>query len=251
MHEIRISIIAIENHPDIASVAEYLQSIGAIPVYYDETAGFCPYSPGEEIGYFKKTAVFHAVGFIPTWSLYVKRYDTVVVLADCESRSDETAVYEHYAAMLAEATGQSPDDFPVTFSKDDEPYAEYVSDWLTESGMAVCCAKTAVKRNLPDATNVKVDLAGVPFGRLWVRFSYRGKNLAVCITDSRPSLFGEPAGEGESLRLMTDLSDLKEKAVRLTDTGEITPDKMDNPPDSVRIDRLEREVAELRKLIGK
>lgn len=251
MHEIRISIIAIENHPDMASVAEYLQTIGAIPVYYDETADFCPYSPGDEIGYFKKTSVFHAVGFIPTWSLYVKHCDTVVVLADCESRSDELAVAEHYAAMLAKATGQSWDDFPVTLTGDDEPYSEYVSDWLSESGMATCCAKTAVKRNLPDATNIYADLVGLPIGMLWVRFSYRGKKLAVRITDSHPALFAEPAVDGEGLPLKTDLSDLKEKADLLAETGEITPDKMDTPPDSVRLDRLEKEVAELRKLIGK
>lgn len=252
----RISIIAIDNHPDPAAVAEYLQDIGAIPAYYGETAFACPYSPGEEIAYFKKTSVMHAVGFIPTWSLYVREHDTLVVVADCESPADEARVARDYRELYAAKSGVSPDSIPVTFTRDNEPYAEYASRWLDAGGMAAYHARKAVHANLPDATGVEADLSRIADqGAIWVNFEYRNtafslRILSLRISDrNRVVLFRSPAVDGYGLTLDPDCSDLQNKADCLLDQEGITSDKMDTPPDSVRFDRLEQGMAEIKETL--
>jgi hypothetical protein len=247
----RISIIAIENHPDLAAVAEYLQDIGAIPVYYEETAFACPYSPGEEIAYFENHAVVHAVGPILTWSLYVREHDTIVVVADCESAADEARVARDYRELYAAKSGESPDSIPVTFTRDNEPYAEYVSRWLAAGDMAAYRAKQAVRANLPGATDVEADLSRIADqGAIWVNFDYRKTAFSLRISDRNTVvLFRSPAVDGYGLTLDPDCSDLQNKADCLLDQEGVTADKMDSPPDSVRIDRLEQDMAEIKELL--
>ena len=244
----RISIVAIGNHPDPAAVAEYLQDIGAIPAYYEETAFACPYSPGEEIAYFENHAVVHAVGPILTWSLYVREHDTLVVVADCESAADEARVAREYRELYAAKSGVSPDSIPVTFTDDHEPYAEYASRWLAAGDMAAYHAKQAVRANLPGATDVEADLSHKD--AIWVNFEYRNTEFSLRITDrNRVVLFRSPAVDGYGLTLDPDCSDIQNKADCLLDQEGITADKMDSPPDSVRIDRLEKDMAEIKELL--
>ena len=244
----RISIIAIDNHPDPSAVAEYLQDIGAIPAYYEETAFACPYSPGEEIAYFENHAVVHAVGSILTWSLYVREHDTIVVVADCESAADEARVARDYRELYAAKSGVSPDSVPVTFTRDNEPYAEYASRWLAAGDMAAYQAKQAVRANLPGATDVEADLSHKD--AIWVNFEYRKTEFSLRISDrNRVVLFRSPAVDGYGLTLDPDCSDIQQKADCLLDQEGVTADKMDSPPDSVRIDRLEQDMAEIKELL--
>ena len=247
----RISIVAIDNHPDPAAVAEYLQDIGAIPAYYEETAFACPYSPGEEISYFENHAVVHAVGPILTWSLYVKEHDTIVVVADCESAADEARVARDYRELYAAKSGESPDSIPVTFTRDSEPYAEYASSWLAAGDMAAYHAKQAVRANLPGATDVEADLSRIDYqDAIWVNFEYRKAAFSLRISDRNTVvLFRSPAVDGYGLTLDPDCSDLQNKADCLLDQEGVTADKMDSPPDSVRIDRLEQDMAEIKEIL--
>ena len=247
----RISIIAIDNHPDPAAVAEYLQDIGAIPAYCEETAFACPYSPGEEIAYFENHAVVHAVGPILTWSLYVREHDTIVVVADCESLADEELVAKDYRELYAAKSGVFPDSIPVTFTRDSEPYAEYASRWLAAGDMAAYHARQAVRANLPGATDVEADLSRIADqDAIWVNFDYRKTEFSLRISDhNRVVLFRSPAVDGYGLTLSPDCFDLRKKADCLLDQEGITSGKMDTPPDSVRIDRLEQGMAEIKELL--
>ena len=218
----RISVIAIEDHPDIPAVVGYLRQIGAIPVFYEDTAFACPFVPGDEIEYFKKTAVFHSVGPIPTWSLYVKGADTVVVLAGCDDTDGERQVAEYYSRLAADAAGVSPDSVRVTLSGDPEPFAEYAAAWIAESAAVERMADNAVRNHLPGAKVENVDLHPEE-AEIWISVSYKDNPLVVRITPtigSAPAfLYRTPVEFEKGVPLRSDLADLQEKADVLLQTA--------------------------------
>ena len=163
----KLSIVAIKNHPDICGVVEYLENLDLVPAQYGDLAFAFPSSEYADsfdapIEWYKchrsNCVVVDPDTGMSAYVAYSKSADTTVALADvlpgtAEMPSpDEQAIALHILNLL-EKNGYDRRNIDVVYTNDtpvDDPVKE-LFDSLTPVAYREQLAITAFNRCLPDA----------------------------------------------------------------------------------------------------
>lgn len=163
----KLSVIAIKNHPDICGVVEYLENLDLVPAQYGDLAFAMPSenyadtfdAPIEWYKCHRSNVVIVDVNTgMYAYVAYAKSADTIVALADVLSGTaempspDEQTIALHILNLL-EKNGYDRKDIDVEYTCDppaDDPVKE-LFDSLTPVAYREQLAITAFNRCLPDA----------------------------------------------------------------------------------------------------
>ena len=163
----KLSVIAIKNHPDICGVVEYLENLDLVPAQYGDLAFAMPsenYADTFEapIEWYKSKRSNVVIVDVNTgmyaYVAYSKSADTIVALADVLAGTaempsrDEQAIALHILNLL-EKNGHDRRNIDVEYTSDppvDDPVKE-LFDSLTPVAYREQLAITAFNRCLPDA----------------------------------------------------------------------------------------------------
>lgn len=194
-----ISVIGIENHPDICSVLDYYEDHGVIPPYYDEFAFCCPTDDydeyGSRLGYAMKTGRKVLVPInekgdnIVTFAHYQSKSgndDWIFVLACCETKEDEQLVADYYKEKVLESGIVPEDRVYIVLSEDNDPkFPEDKIESLLFSGdhidgLAANLLNKYLGKNNFTITGCSYSFAEVDCAEYEINFSYLAKDF--CIT---------------------------------------------------------------------
>ena len=125
-----LSIIAIKNHPDITSVLDYLAEHNIIPPVGDcPYNGFLPYDNEDSQSVLNWLTSDFKVAFddfggkeIRTWHYWDSKNDYLIVLADCETPEEESAVADRYRTLM-EREGSLGAPEAIVLTNDTDPDA--------------------------------------------------------------------------------------------------------------------------------
>lgn len=163
----KLSVIAIKNHPDICGVVEYLENLDLVPAQYGDLAFAMPSenyadtfeAPIEWYKCHRSNVVIVDVNTgMYAYVAYSKSADTIVALADVLAGTaempspDEQAIALHILNLL-ERNGHDRKDIDVEYTCDppvDDPVKE-LFDGLTPVAYREHLAGTAFNRCIPDA----------------------------------------------------------------------------------------------------
>ena len=163
----KLSVIAIKNHPDICGVVEYLENLDLVPAQYGDLAFAMPSENYADtfdapIEWYKchrsNCVVVNPDTGMSAYVAYSKSADTIVALADVLSGTaempspDEQAIALHILNLL-EKNGYDRRNIDVEYTSDppaDDPVKE-LFDNLTPVAYREHLAGTAFNRCLPDA----------------------------------------------------------------------------------------------------
>ena len=194
-----ISVIGIENHPDICSVLDYYEDHGVIPPYYDEFSFCCPTDEYDEydsrLDYAMKTGrkvlvpISDTRDNIVTFAHYQNKSateDWIFVLACCETKEDEQLVADYYKKRVLESGIVPEDRVYIVLSEDRDPkFPEDKIESLLFSGdyidgLAAKLLNKYLGKNNFTITGCNYSFTDVGGAEYEINFSYFGKDF--CIT---------------------------------------------------------------------
>lgn len=195
----KLSIVAIKNHPDICGVVEYLENLDLVPAQYGDLAFTFPSSEYAEsfdapIEWYKSRrsncVVVNPDTGMSAYVAYSKSADTIVALADVLPGTPEMPSMEEQAISLhilnlLERNGYDRRDIDVVYTNDDDPVnddpVQDLMDAMVPPAVAEGMTTDAFLRCIPDAVieegphEIRFD--GAQVSQTDIKFTFAGEKF--------------------------------------------------------------------------